>query len=378
MKNTSGMYLSVKQVLPVLRPQLVVNREIALEYLKSVNKKDFVRKIKTLQNKPQPEQRTEPWYAARETRVTASEAANCLMLDETSCKEYVEYYNLKNFKYKPNSCANAYSDLNTYMIEKTHKFYLRKKGIIPAYMSTPATRWGSMFEEEAIRLYTLLTGDPVHEFGLITHSRLSWLAASPDGITPSGVMLEIKCPKSRKVTGVPPFHYFVQCQIQLECCNLDMCHFLECEMEQFETEEEWRISTSPKGLIVKKNESYIYPPKVEMTDDQFLAWAENIIHEDPSETEIEIPTEPTEDLMDTECNETETETKEPDVYSIVYYAIPDYTITNIPRMKNWFNLNKGKLKAVHEKLMWMQKDIENFNEFKRSLKNPEDEICLLD
>lgn len=361
------MYVAVKH-LQVARPQLVINRDIALGYLKTVQDKDFKRKIKALQNKEQPEQRTEPWYAARETRITASEAANCLTLDETSCREYVEYYNLKDFKYKPNHCANAYSDLNGYLIEKTHKYYLRKKGIIPAYMSSPATRWGSMFEEEAIRLYTLLTGDPVHEFGLITHSRLQWLGASPDGVTPKGVMLEIKCPKSRQVTGVPPFHYFVQCQIQLECCNLDMCHFLECEMEEFENEEQWRASTAPKGLIVKKNESYIYPPKVELSEDEFIVWANSVMN-GFSEMEQEIPTEPAEPMDLDTFN---------DVYSIVYYAIPDYTITNIPRMKNWFKINKGKLKAVHEKLMWLQEDPENFAEFKRSLKDPEEEVCMLD
>jgi hypothetical protein len=375
------MFVSVKQI-QVLRPQLVINREIALGYLKTVERKDFARKIKTLQNKVQPEQRTEPWYSAREVRVTASEAANCLLLDESSCREYVDYYNLKDFKLKPNNCANAYSDLNTYLVEKTHKFYLRKKGIIPAYMSTPATRWGTMYEEEAIRLYTLLTGDPVHEFGLITHSRLPWLGASPDGVTPKGVMLEIKCPKSRKVTGVPPFHYFVQCQIQLECCNLDMCHFLECEMEEFDTEEEWRISTAPKGLIVKRNETCIYPPKEEMTDDEFVAWAKNVINNECSQ---ELPTDPMDQgdgeewVLDPDADPMETTKVKPEkvVYSIVYYSIPDYTITNIPRMKNWFSINKPKFKAVHEKLMWLQKDPENFAEFKRSLKNPEDIVCML-
>lgn len=337
------MYLSVKHILPVQRPQLVINRQLALEYLNSVNASSFRRKIKTLQNKPQPEQRTEDWYSAREVRVTASEAANCLTLDETACKEYVDYYKISDFKYKPNQCANVYSDTQSYLLEKTNKFYLRKQGIIPAYMSTAATAWGQKYEDCAIRLYTLLTGDIVHEFGLITHSRLAWLGASPDGVTTRGVMLEIKCPKSRKVTGVPPFHYFVQCQIQLECCNLDMCHFLECEMEEFENEDGWRICTDPKGLLVYKNDKYIYPPMVEMSDDDFLEWAKG---------------------------------QEGD--SITYYSIPDYTITNIPRMKDWFKNNRDRFKTIYDKLMWLQSDPANFQQFKDSLKDPEDLVCMLD
>ena len=123
-----------------------------------------------------------------------------------------------------------------------------------------------------------------------------------------------------------------------------MCHFLECEMEQFETKQQWLQSTDPtKGIIVQlENGEYVYPPKEQLTDEQFVGWAENIEHAD-----------------------------------LVYYSVPVYTITNIPRMKDWFNENKSRLKATHDKLMHLQSDYSNFQEFKDSFKDPQDSICML-
>ena len=45
---------------------------------------------------------------------------------------------------------------------------------------------------------------------------IEYLAASPDGITPDGVMLEIKCPLSREIKGIPPIYYWQQMQQQLD------------------------------------------------------------------------------------------------------------------------------------------------------------------
>ena len=58
------------------------------------------------------------------------------------------------------------------------------------------------------------------------------MGASPDGITKDGVMLEIKCPYRRTITGVPPIYYVDQVQGQLEVCELDRCDFLECKLEE--------------------------------------------------------------------------------------------------------------------------------------------------
>ena len=46
-------------------------------------------------------------------------------------------------------------------------------------------------------------------------------------------MLEIKCPKSRIITGFIPEVYRAQIQGQLEVCGLDYCDFLECDIKVY-------------------------------------------------------------------------------------------------------------------------------------------------
>jgi hypothetical protein len=60
------------------------------------------------------------------------------------------------------------------------------------------------------------------------------LGASPDGITPDGIMVEIKCPYTRKITGIPKPEYWCQVQGQLEVCDLDRCDFIECCLKEYE------------------------------------------------------------------------------------------------------------------------------------------------
>jgi hypothetical protein len=50
---------------------------------------------------PQYQQRTEEWYAARETCITASDIASALVQSEQSCGYYIDSFkNLENFEFK--------------------------------------------------------------------------------------------------------------------------------------------------------------------------------------------------------------------------------------------------------------------------------------
>ena len=53
-----------------------------------------------------------------------------------------------------------------------------------------------------------------------------------------GRMLEIKCPTTREITGIPKKEYWIQTQLQMECCDLEECDFLECSFKEYENEEE--------------------------------------------------------------------------------------------------------------------------------------------
>ena len=162
--------------------------------------------FKHLQNEPQPEQRTQPWYEMRNGMLTASDWG--VMLGD-----------------------NPYSNPNDLI--------LKKCGHEKPFKVGPAILWGVKYEEVAVQIYEYRNNVKVIEFGLIQHPTIKYLGASPDGITADGVMLEIKCPKSRKITGIPPRYYFDQVQGQLEVCELDRCDFLECKLDEYETQEEY-------------------------------------------------------------------------------------------------------------------------------------------
>jgi putative phage-type endonuclease len=166
--------------------------------------------------------------------ITASEASSCLFRSKKHCEPYVNEFGLVNFKYKNTDPLNPYETREDYILKKASSFYGEY-----SYKDTVYTMWGKKYEDAASRLYCKLYNVKLHEFGLVPHAKIKWLAASPDGITEDGIMLEIKCPKSRKIdTTSIPLYYWIQVQIQLEVCNLEHCDFIECELEEFKDEIE--------------------------------------------------------------------------------------------------------------------------------------------
>lgn len=105
-----------------------------------------------------------------------------------------------------------------------------------------------MFEPVASAIYAKMHNVILHEFGLIQHPKYTFLGASPDGITDDGVMLEIKCPMKRKITGEIPTQYYYQIQGQLDVCGLDECDYLECTFAIVPTVEEW-LPTKIRGVF---------------------------------------------------------------------------------------------------------------------------------
>lgn len=158
-------------------------------------------------------QRTLEWYDAREGRITTSSWSNAM-------GEYCDYLH----------------DFNPKEAEEKYIQYIIDKVDGSTFTGNIATRWGTKYEEVANMIYEADNNVKVIEFGLICHEKHSFLASSPDGITPDGVMLEIKCPYRRKITGIPPHKYWVQVQGQLETCDLDRCDFLECQIEEYRGE----------------------------------------------------------------------------------------------------------------------------------------------
>jgi len=138
-------------------------------------------------------QRSEEWLRLREGMLTASDAATAL-------------------------------GVNPY--EKPKDLILKKCGY-KKFNGNNATVHGNKYEEEARDIYCLRYGEVAHEIGLRPHPLYSFLGGSPDGITESGKLLEIKCPLRRDIKPEVPVYYMPQLQLLMDILNLDECHFIQ-------------------------------------------------------------------------------------------------------------------------------------------------------
>jgi hypothetical protein len=72
------------------------------------------------------------------------------------------------------------------------QLFLEKSVQKSAQFSNYATQHGTYYEDEALGKYMERTGERALLFGLIAHPTISWIGGSPDAITPSGRLVEIK------------------------------------------------------------------------------------------------------------------------------------------------------------------------------------------
>ena len=76
------------------------------------------------------------------------------------------------------------------------------------FTGNSATQHGQAYEQEALDRFAQETGETILDFGLLIHPDHPWLGGSPDGITASGLLMEVKCPLMRKIgDGAIPHHY---------------------------------------------------------------------------------------------------------------------------------------------------------------------------
>jgi len=243
-----------------------------------------------------PEQRSAKWFEQRKEKITASD-------------------------------GGVVVGVNSY--EPQWKF-VHKKVIEPPFQNNVYCYHGKKFEAIATMVYEHRMNVKVTEFGMVPHQTHKFLGASPDGIVSPykldgkhltqevGRMLEIKCPYTRKINKVGkikgeicPIYYWVQVQLQLECCDLEECDFWQCEIGEYDDVEDFEYDTDieypylsrdtkmEKGALIQllphidpefmkdqiyENSSaryydkvyasaiFIYPPKVEMSPNDVSIW----------------------------------------------------------------------------------------------------------
>ena len=187
--------------------------------------------ICTLQNLPQPKQRTPEWYEMRNNLITASNIWKCL---------------------------SSQANINSIIYEKCEPL----ENTNYSRMSTnteSATHWGVKYEPLTVMVYEHMFQTKIEDFGCIQHQEHSFIGASPDGINTDptniekyGRMLEIKNIFNREITGIPKEEYWIQCQVQMETCDLDECDFVETRFKEYETEDAFYqdASSEYKGVIL--------------------------------------------------------------------------------------------------------------------------------
>lgn len=269
-------------------------------------KQNFVK----LYNVPQYEQRSDEWFKQRLKFITASDGASPLFVDNEIMKKYHDGELLLTQKNcRIGAPLNPYTNGN---LNKVNELLSKKVTGVSNFKGNEACEWGKAFEPVATCFYEqFLAKRKVIEFGLMPHRdsiNVPFLGASPDGITEDGKrMLEIKCPFSNRTVGPPASYYWVQMQLQMECCNIDVCDFLDCRIREFRNKEEFLSDTTYpiKGIILEiaderygsfdkdRPRDYVCPPKIFISskdnfesdmqelDDWLSEWAIAQATEDP-------------------------------------------------------------------------------------------------
>ena len=182
------------------------------------DKMSCIPKVQRLFELPHYEQRSEEWFAKRLVSVNSSEAAS---LHEDSCRPF-----------------DSRKELFCKKINKGKEFKGNK-----------FTEHGVLNEPIATEKYAEVTGEKVFLFGLLPHHSIDRIACSPDAITASGRVVEIKCPFSRKITSEVPPHYMPQLQHLMDCLDLEVCDFVQFRPETFWSVEEFVITVVHRDRV---------------------------------------------------------------------------------------------------------------------------------
>jgi putative phage-type endonuclease len=289
-----------------------------------------------------PVQKSREWFKARTSCITASDIGSALPCSKAVCKFYVDEFKLHDsFKFSDTRCCNKYGSLKELIIKKVQQDAIHDiRADLPPFRGGVAVAHGQMFEPVAQIIYCQIQQEDLAEFGLVQHPTIPFLAASPDGISIiSGRMLEIKCPLTRPIDTVPPLAYWQQMQAQMECCQLDMCDFMDCQFVRYLFKDEWledartwesQYGASSNhhlyGIILKdaEEDDYYYAGGQIVSLDEFEHWAKEKAEE--LERDAGIQAEP------------------------IYYRLKNHYITHVRKDPQWLAVNLPILKEVWDQV----------------------------
>jgi putative phage-type endonuclease len=231
----------------------IYNEQVDIkQQVQQVDIKQIERQILFLRFQFQPPQRTLEWYLFRYNMITASNAWKALgsqcSINNLICEK------CQPLKQEDDDSNKKMTNVNSPM------------------------HWGQKYEPISVDIYENKYQTKIELFGCIRHPQYSFLGASPDGINVDsssplfGRMLEIKNVVSREITGIPKNDYWIQMQLQMEVCDLNICDFLETKFIEYENKMEYEKdeTLNLKGYFMFFIDSflvphYIYKP-IDLTD----------------------------------------------------------------------------------------------------------------
>jgi putative phage-type endonuclease len=265
---------------------------------------DYQHQLKKLIDLPTVEQRSQEWYDMRQNLITASDFAQALGEGKFGTQ--------KQFFQKKCGYEKDTFDQNN-----------------------PALKWGVRYEPVANDAYERRNKTKMHEFGLLKHPELPWFGASPDAISELGIMIEIKCPWKRKITGEVPRQYYYQIQGQLDVCRLQECDYFECEFLEYANKEEFQRhfhdNNNEKGIIIEYLEKdvtkYEYSKMSDCFDvNKILLWKELV------------------------------ENKLKNIVKMYYWQLNTYSVVRVYKEDAFLNEKFPLLKAVWDKIQDYKKN----------------------
>lgn len=290
-------------------------RQQTLQTNQHQNLLQITEQIEYLRAIPQPVQRTKEWYEFRYNLITASNLGKLFSSES-------QYNSLICEKCKPLDYASSLGHCGT----------------------ESSLHWGTKYEPLTILLYEKIYATKIEDFGCIRHSRYSCIGASPDGINIDpqssryGRMLEVKNIVNREITGIPLDAYWIQMQIQMETCNLDVCDFAETRFKEYEEADFYADTREHRGIIlyfVKKT------ARIFNNDGKYNTY--NVPHYVYMPLHIELTKEAVERWTAAKKEELKSEYT---LYIVQYWYLDQFSCIVVERNREWFQLAVGKIEEA--------------------------------
>jgi putative phage-type endonuclease len=309
-----------------------------LRLFEDVAKYNITKKLDDVRllNETTPKQRTPEWYKCRYNMMTASNLWQALNTEAQRNRLIYDKCKPLDFGYTENKWVNTDNSLH----------------------------WGVKYEPLTALIYEKITDAKVEEFGCIQHTKYPFIGASPDGIVTNldsplyGRMLEIKNIYNRDMNGIPSEAYWIQIQIQLECCNLDVCDFVETRFEEYNSHVEFfeesnkeRIRGMILHFIPKDGKSNVPLYKYMPLD---ISLNENSIDEWTSQCKNEMP--------------------EYAIYTKIYWYLDEVLMSTVERNQVWF---KSALPIIKETWETIERERISGYEHRASKKRNINEVMVI-